>query len=198
MVGRRLPWPGGLGRENTQPAAPVRGPWNERPSLMHLDPTTGGGTLTSTLTGPPRPAGCSQQCTPGALVRLLPSPQAPGLALRHRPDPVSRLPPLCGIWSPQSSPGSRQHPLASFLWTQAALSCGWTWLYILRSHLLGKPLPTPPLPLHTLTHTAAIVWGHSFLTYLVNGEVSWDSVLCSVPSPGQLEASNATFVLRAP
>lgn len=33
-----------------------------------------------------------------------------------------------------------------------------------------------------------------FLTHLVNGEVSWDSVLCSVPSPGQLKASNATFL----
>lgn len=36
------------------------------------------------------------------------------------------------------------------------------------------------------------------LTHLINVEISWDSVLCSVPSLGQLKASNATFVPMAP
>lgn len=40
MVGRRLPWPGGLGRESAQPAAPLRSSRIEKPSLMHLDLTT--------------------------------------------------------------------------------------------------------------------------------------------------------------
>ncbi|XP_057163507.1 uncharacterized protein LOC130542811 [Ursus arctos] len=160
-VGRKLPWPRGLRKGTAGPAAPLRGPRHEGLSGTRLDRQQPGRAPTSTPTGPPWSAGCCQQSLHQAVVRLLPTPQAPCLALRRRPNPVSGSR-LSGIRSLLLSPGSGQHMLASFLWTHTALSCGWN-----TAPHPGIPAPPGSLCPHrpsrcTLSqHPASFLRGHS-------------------------------------